>query len=644
MNTSQMVDDLMELERQPVRRMETRVETYGEQQETWRSMGRTLGQLRDASRQMYGFENPFRDRIASSSDESILTASATRQARESIEELTVLQTAGRDRFASRPVDRDFRVAPGRYEFSVGEERRTFRFGGGSLEDFSNAVNERLGTIVRTAVVPDTRETRVFVVEGLQEGSEAILGFGEDAAPLMEEIGVLAPARADRQVSLLSDSPLRLEPGATDELRLDAPFPIESGMVLRFEARTEEIPREAWSPPPVPPGPDVPVPGSVTLEGITIEDEAVPLALPEQESPEPPPLVEDNRAVVLNGPGGTRTELPPLPETATFQTVEIPADRLIATASSFAFQNLNTDRALEVRNIQILDPTTRGGGSPRNVLDSARDARIRYNGIEIVRGSNEIDDLIPGVTLNLRRPSDVPVEVDVQPNREAAKDSIIEMVGYYNQVIRDINIYTRSEPALIDQIDYFDAAEREVMESRLGIFQGDSSLNQLRTRMQTIMMNAYGDGGRDSYALLAQIGISTNASGAGGGVDTARLRGYLEINESQLDDALSRDFEAVGRLFGQDTDGDLAVDRGVAVALEQFVSPYVRTGGIVASRSDSLNSQIDQTEGRISRYNDRLEDYEQQLRREFGQMEGMLQQMEESSTALDRLNSQSNQNN
>jgi flagellar hook-associated protein 2 len=644
MNTSQMVDDLMELERQPVRRMETRVETYGEQQDAWRSMGRTLGQLRDASRRMYGFENPFRDRIASSSDQSVLTASATRQARESIEELTVLQTAGRDRFASRPVDRDFRVTPGRYQFSVGDEERTFRFGGGTLEDFSDAVNERLGSIVRTAVVPDTRETRVFVVEGLQEGSEAILGFGEDAAPLMEEIGVLAPARQDRQVSLLSESPLRLEPGTTDEIRLDSPFPIEPGMVLRFEARTEEIPREPWSPPPVPPGPDVPQRGSVTLEGITIEDETVPLALPEQETPQPPRLVEDNRAVAVNGPGGTRSELPPLPEAATFQTVEIPASQLVATAQSFSFQNLNTDRALEVRNIRILDPTTRGGGSPRNVLDSARDARIRYNGIEITRGSNEIDDLIPGVTLTLRRPSDEPVEVDIQPNREAAKDSIIEMVGYYNQVIRDINIYTRNEPALIDQIEYFDEAERELMESRLGIFQGDSSLNQLRTRMQTIMMNAYDTGGRDSYALLAQIGVSTNASGAGGGVDSARLRGYLEINESQLDEALNRDFEAVGRLFGQDTDGDLAVDRGVAVALEQFVSPYVRTGGIVASRTDSLSTQINQTEDRISRYNDRLEDYEQQLRRDFGQMEGMLQQLEESSTALDRLNTQSNQNN
>jgi flagellar hook-associated protein 2 len=336
-------------------------------------------------------------------------------------------------------------------------------------------------------------------------------------------------------------------------------------------------------------------------------------------------------------------LPELPENQTFQTVEVPVADLLSRTSGFEFQNRNTDRILEIRNIQILDPSQRGDAAPRNALDSARDARIRFNGIEITRDSNEIDDLIPGVTLNLRRASPDPVEVDVQPDRESAKDAIIQMVGRYNQMVRDINIYTRSEQSLIDQIEYFDDAERETMRERLGIFQGDSSLNQLRQRMQTIMMNAYDTGPESPYDLLAQIGISTNASGASGNVDMSRLRGYLEINEAQLDEALTRDFEGVGRLFGSDTDGDLVVDRGVAVALDQFVNPYVRTGGVVAGRESSLDTQISQTEDRISRYNDRLEDYEQELRSDFGRMEGMMNQLEDSSQALERLPSPSQGN-
>jgi flagellar hook-associated protein 2 len=348
------------------------------------------------------------------------------------------------------------------------------------------------------------------------------------------------------------------------------------------------------------------------------------------------VVENNRAIRVLGPGDTAQELPALPESSAFQSVEISADRLPGAITGFAFENRNTNRALEIRNIEVFDPAQRGEASPANALETAQDARIRYNGIEITRSSNEIDDLIPGVTLNLRRASDDPVRIDIRPDRETAKDSIIQMVGFYNQVIRDINIYTRTDEAIIEQIDYFDSSERETMQERLGIFQGDSSLNQLRSRMQTIMMNPYDTGPEHSLSLLAEIGISTNASGFGGGFDPAQLRGYLEINESQLDSALETNFEAVSRLFGHDSDGDLAVDEGVAVALERFVTPYVRTGGIVAGRESSIETQIDNTEQRITRYNERLEDYEQELRREFGRMEGLREQLQDSSRALDRL--------
>ena len=643
MNTSRMIDDLMEVERRPVRRMETRVETYESQQNAWRSMGRALGRLRDTSRTMYGFENPFRDRLADVSNPSVLTANASRQAREGIEELTVLQTAGSDRFASAPLDRDYRVPAGQYEFSVGDDTRSLRFGGGSLQDFVDDVNRRAEDVVRLSLVPDTPQTRVLIIEGQEEGAEATLSFGGAAAALMEETGVMAPARPDRRVNLLEGDGLRLAPGQDEDLPLGRRFVVDPGMVLRFEARTIDIPRQPWTPPKTPPGPDLPEAGGVTIQDITIQNEQLGFDLPEPPPAEPPERVDDNRALTMLGPGGAESLLPALPEAESYQSVEIPASQLMSSITGFSLTNRNTDRALEIRNLEILDPNQRGGGSPRNALDTARDARIRYNGIEITRSTNDIDDLIPGVTVTLRRPSDEPVEIDVQPDRETAKDAIIEMVGFYNQVIRDINIYTRNEQGLIDQIEYFDEAERETMQERLGIFQGDSALNQLRSRMQTIMMNAYETGPDSPLRMLAEIGISTNASGSTGSVDATRLRGYLEINESQLDDALARDFEAVGRLFGTDTDGDLVVDRGVAVALEQYLSPYVRTGGIVASRTDSLDTQIDQTEDRITRYNERLEDYEQELRNDFGRMEGMMEQLEESSRALDRLGGPSSQN-
>lgn len=633
MDTTKMVEDLMEIERIPVRRLERDVEAYEIQRRTWQDLGRNLSDLRDAARTLYGIDNPFRNRTGRADEPSVVSVSATRQAREGSEEITVLQTAGRDRFASPSIARDFRVQAGVYEFTLGDTTRSFRYSGGTLQDFADQVNRRVADVVRVNVVPDTRTTQRIVFEGQGEGAEARLSFGGAARELVQEIGLLSPPRPDHSTGILDDQPLRLEPGQEETIPLPRPFAIEPGMVLQYEARTEEIPREPWEPPPAPPGPELPSPGSVTLEGITIQDEIFELDLPRYESPEPPEIVEDNRAMTLIG-DGRRVDLPPVPERDSFETVTIQADLLPRNAESFAFANRNTDRILEIRNVRILDPDARDGATPVHAIETARDARILYSGLEITRPTNAIDDLIPGVTLNLRRASPDPVRIDVEPDRETAKDAIINFVGFYNQAVRDINIYTRTDRALIDQVDYFSPEERERMESRLGIFQGETTLNQLRSRMQTIMMEAYG-GADDPLRLLAELGISSNASG-GGALDLSRMRGYMEINEATLDRALESNFAAVGRLFGRDTTGDLIMDSGAAVAMERFITPYVRTGGIIAGRSSGLDSRISQTETRIDRYNDRLETTEQRLRREFGRMEGALDQLEDQSRSLDNL--------
>ncbi len=628
-----MVEDLMEIERRPVRRLEQQVETYELQRRTWQDLGRNLSDLRGAARALFGIENPFRNRLGQSSDPAVLTVTASRQAQDGTEEVTVLQTAGRDRFASDSVSRDFRVQPGVYEFTLGDTTRSFRFTGGTLQEFADQANRRVPDVVRVNIVPDTSTTRRLVFEGQGEGAQARLSFGEAAQELVEELGVLSPPRPERSISALEEVPLRLDPGQEETLRLDRAFAIDPGMVLQFEARTEQLPREEWEVPDVPPGPETPEPGSVTLEGITVQDEVFGLDLPEYAPPEPPERIEDNRAMTMTG-AGQRRQLPALPETEQFQPVTIPADQLLETADGFVFVNRNTDRALEIRNIQIIDPDIRDGAVPVNAIETARDARIQYSGVEVTRSSNEIDDLIPGVTLNLRRSSPEPVEIEVSPDRESAKDAIINFVGYYNQAIRDINIYTRSDPSLIDQIEYFSPEERERMEERLGLFQGETTLNQLRSRLQTTMMDSYG-GADDPLRLLAQIGISSNASG-GGALDLSRMRGYMEINEAMLDRALEANFDAVGRLFGRDTTGDLIMDTGAAVVMDRSTTPYVQTGGIIAIRSSGMDTRISQTESRIERYNERLATTEQQLRREFGQMEGALEQLEEQSRWLENL--------
>lgn len=633
-DTNRAIEDLLELERVPITRLENNMEQYQLQREAWQDLGRNMTNLSQAASTLTGFESPFRNRVADSSDPAVLTASATRVAEEGSESITVLQTAGRDRFASAPVPRDFDVPAGTYGFTLGDESDDFRFSGGSLEDFADEVNLRVGDIVRATVVPNTSTTQVIIFEGQQEGVDQQLSFSERSSDLVRELGVLGDPPASSGLSLFSDAALALAPGQSRS-EATAPVEITPGMVLRFQARVREL--ETPAQPEVPPGPTLLGNGSASFGGITIQNEGIDLPIPMPEVPEPPPLVQDNRVITVSG-GGREIALPELAVSNEFQQVEISALQLPAVVELLTFTNRNTARSVEIRDLQLTDPALRTDGVATNALDSARDARIVYNGIEVERQTNTIDDLIPGVTLNLHRASSDPVEVAVAPDRESTKSALIEFVGHYNRVVADLNVYTRNEPTIVDQLEYLSESEQETARERLGLFQGDSGLNTLRRRMQTIMMNAYDPGPEGGYRLLAQLGISTNAAG-GGGIDAGRLRGYLEISENTLDDALAADFAGVERLLGRDSDGDLVRDTGVAIALEQFVDPFVGIGGVVQSRSDGLNTRISQTEERIDTLNDRLEDYEQRLRIDFGRMEGALQQLQESGSAFDNLGQQ-----
>ncbi|MFP4363930.1 MAG: flagellar filament capping protein FliD [Spirochaetia bacterium] len=660
----QTIQDLMEAERIPLQRMEETISTYNEQRSVWREVNRILTDLRESARGLFSFENPFNNRVAESSAESILTATATREANEEERQLTVVQTAGADRFLSQNLPLDFEVPSGNYAFQVGEEEYSFRFRGGRLRTFAETLNERLGDNLQASIVRNTSSSQVILIESLATGEENSLLFQETALEFGREAGIIEQSNTvDQDIQInennirpwtqpldessysISNSTLTLETQSELKIPLSSPAPLNRNLVLEFEARVNTIPEDEYSAPSPPPGPDTPDAGSVTFEGITIQNASSEIQMPEWDPPEPPERVDDLSMVFLQSGSQTRG-IDQLQDSGTFQTVQVELQDIFqgGTLNSINLRNRNTYRTLDIRNIRIYDPETRGDQRPVNALSTAQDAIVEMNGIEIVRDSNEIDDIIPGVTLNLRRASEEPVDLSIEPDRETIKDSIITFVGYYNQAMTKINILTRDDEAIVNEIDYMSNEEMESAMEQLGLMQGDITLNQLRSQLQRITMNSYPTRAGQEVTMLAQIGISTNASGGntGGDINASRLRGYLEISEDQLDEALQSNLFAIKDLFGYDTDGDVLIDNGIAHQLDAHLQPYVQSGGIIATRIQGLESRTERENDDIEDYNRHLDRYEQRLRREFGRMEGTIQELEESSSGLENLNRNNNQ--
>jgi len=343
--------------------------------------------------------------------------------------------------------------------------------------------------------------------------------------------------------------------------------------------------------------------------------------------------------------GTSAALPLIQDSAGFIPAKINLDEISAGRSiaSMEFVNNNTHRDFSIRNIEVYNPAPKPPFKPNNALGNAQDAIIVMDGIEIKRPSNEIDDLVPGLKITAKAPSEKEVTLTVEPDREGIKEAIVTLVGNYNRLMGELNVLTRSDEKVIQELSYLSAEEKTEMRKRLGVFSGDSMLTQFRNNLQQAVTNSYYTEAGPEISMLTQIGIGTDVrrSGASAGYDPSRMRGYLEIDEKILDSALQGDLRPIQQLFGFDTDGDLIVDSGVSYTLETYVKPYVEIGGIVSLKTGTLDSKINQEERRIATLDRQLEDKEISLRKQYGAMENAYSRMEKMGTSLDNFSKQAN---
>jgi flagellar hook-associated protein 2 len=657
-NTQKIIDALMAVKREPLKRMEKGLEVDKQKKTAWQEVTRKLTGLRDAARLLFGFQNPFNDRVALSSDEKSLTATATRAATEETVHVTVRTVATADRFLSQPLPRDFVVDPGQYRFRIGDKEVSLAWKGGTLKAFVEALNARGGATLGASIVNDTTSTQVLLIEGKLTGSANRLSFLDKATDLAVKAGMLERSQtASRTVALdqqsladwtkpidkaafqLQSGALSLAPGAELRIPVSPSMALNPNIVMEFSVRVERIPEQALTEVKPPPGPAVPSSGGIDFKGIHIESEPSRVPLPAWQPPKPPEKVTDLQAVFVEG-GGKLVALPDIPDSTEFQKIQVPVGELSATLDAIDLRNRNTHRKIVVKDISIFDKTARGDYVPTRSLAQAGDAALTMDGIEVTRGTNAIDDLIPGVTLSLKAPSSAPVELAVKHDVEGIKKQIVGLIGAYDSIITDIDVLTRKDETVITDAGYLSDDEKKKAKENLGLLFGELSLQQLKGSMQNTMMNPYPTSLAKELSLLAQIGIATDTRAPGSsGIDKTRLRGYLEIDEPKLTTALEQHPEAIKEMFGYDTDGDLVVNSGVAYALDALLRPFVSTGGIFPQRVTSLDSRIAADNREIADYKIKLDAELATLKKKYGQMGSALDSLQQNSQTIQNFNKQ-----
>lgn len=158
------------------------------------------------------------------------------------------------------------------------------------------------------------------------------------------------------------------------------------------------------------------------------------------------------------------------------------------------------------------------------VQAGADASFTLDGVAVTRSSNTVDDLIDGVTLNLKKAaSDTTVALTVGRDYEGIKEAVSGFVTAYNDVMNAINA----------QMKYNSDSG-----TTGGPLFGDSTLRAIKNDLVDLVINRVSGVDAD-FSTLGLIGISI-------GNDST-----LTIDDEELQENLENNFNDVRRLFAAD---------------------------------------------------------------------------------------------
>ena len=661
--TNDLVKNLMEVERVPLTREQSKLDNYKLEKESWQRVNQYMTSVRDNARGLFSYNNPFIEKSVTSSDDSVLTAEAKRDTPEGKFNVIVEQVAAADKFLSSNLGKDFSVRAGKYTFKVGEKKISFNWRGGSLTEFTDSLNKRGNDLLKASIINVTENTKVWAIESLKTGSANELSFDDDALYLAIGMGIIQAqnntdstpiqlsTRILKPISQLSSEGVSLKSGSlkfkpqsgaaimlSDEVVKNNPdgmISLKVKLIPTADITEASKPVEELKP-------KLPEPGKVELESISILNAPTDLDLPYSEPIPEPVKIENYSLVYVRQSNGTETSLGQILASDDISTVSFNISEY-PDVSSIIIKNFNTGKIAEISDVRIGEAQPDRYLIPLNPASLAADARVKYEGITMIRSENTIDDIIPNVTLNLQHSSSKQVSLTVDNNIEDAKSAIIEFVGNYNRLMAELNILTQTKEEIVNELEYLTDDERKEALKRLGLFQADFTLTSNKQALQRAVVAPYAIEDNEKIKMLSQIGISSKVT-AGGSATASQMRGYLEIDEKVLDNALKNNMAEIKNLFGYDADNDMIADMGVGFAVERNLNSYTQVGGIIATKTTTVDSRIKSSETQIKKLENQLADKESELKTKYTKMESTLNSLESQSTKISNFSKQNSGNN
>ena len=243
--------------------------------------------------------------------------------------------------------------------------------------------------------------------------------------------------------------------------------------------------------------------------------------------------------------------------------------------------------------------------PATADQTAQDASLTVNGVSITRTSNTINDVVPGLTLDLQATTSSAASVVITRDGSGLKGKVQDLVQAYNDLVSDFKILTG--PKSENEDDIFS-----------GSLRGDSTPRTVLAQLRDVLFGT-SEIVTSTVKTFRDLGVSVDKDGV------------VTLDEATLDAAIANNFSDVvsalaGRVSTTDSNGNTVVTRGLGVELAAKVREIMGPSGAILSQSSSAESQV-------RRYNEQLEALEERMEKilarytkQFAAMESIVGQI------------------
>lgn len=236
---------------------------------------------------------------------------------------------------------------------------------------------------------------------------------------------------------------------------------------------------------------------------------------------------------------------------------------------------------------------------------AQNAKINLDGFPIELSSNKSTNLIPGVTIDLKKakPGDE-LTLDIKEDTIKMTDKIDDLVNNINEVIK----FIKEQNALDATSD---------TSRTLG---GDITLQTLESRIRsTIFMGIKTDWGS---RRIGDLGL------------TFQRNGTLKLDKDKFQGELNKNLKMVSQVINGSYSLENGKIKGFVDNLEKLVQDSLkRPGGILASRKNGLETKIRQIDRRVVTKERQIKRKEENLKAKFARLEETISRIKTQGSGL-----------